>query len=359
MKQGIDFRFLLKLDQFELNVQASIPGQGVTGLFGRSGCGKTSLLRCIAGLSRPSDAFLSVNGNRWQESASGLFLPPHRRSVGYVFQQGLLFPHLKVRKNLEYGLRRSPPGGQREGFDRVVEILGLGDLLDRSTLRLSGGEKQRVAIGRALLNNPQLLLMDEPMAALDRAHKKEILPYLERLHEAARIPVIYVTHDLDELVHIADHLMLMDKGRLPAAGPLDEMLIRLDLPTTRDSNAGAVIDTRILSHDDEFHLTQLGFPGGELTVGWLDKPVGNEIRIRIHAKDISLVLEPPGPTSILNILPAQVIDTAIHGRGRVMIALDVAGTRLLARITRKSQVKLGLEPGMKVYAQIKSVALSL
>jgi molybdate transport system ATP-binding protein len=359
MNGEIQFRFRLPHQGFRLDAEATIPGHGLTGLFGRSGSGKTTLLRCLAGLEQAPEAYLSVGGECWHDSKKGIFLPPHQRAVGYVFQEGLLFPHLRVKENLAYGIGRSSGRTQGNALDHVVEVLELAPLLNRHPGQLSGGEKQRVAIGRALLHSPRMLLMDEPMAALDRQRKSEILPYLERLHREAEIPVIYVTHDAEELVRIADHLMLIDEGRLIARGPLAEVLSRMDLPIVRDTDAGAVLKTTILGHDEEFHLTRLGFAGGELTVGWIDRPTGSAIRIRIHAKDISLTLEPPGLTSILNILPAEIKEMAVHGRGRVMVRMEVAGYPLLARITRKSQSRLGLKEGMKVYAQIKSVALTL
>ncbi|MCB1759890.1 MAG: molybdenum ABC transporter ATP-binding protein [Gammaproteobacteria bacterium] len=353
----ITFRFELPLGEFPLQVSASIPAQGVTALFGRSGSGKTSLLRCIAGLERPESAYLRVGEELWHDSQRELFLPPERRGIGYVFQEGGLFPHLRVRENLAYGYRRTPMQERSATLSNVVELLALDPLLRRYPHQLSGGEKQRVAIGRALLNNPRLLLMDEPMASLDRGHKKEILPYLERLHRNTSTPIVYVTHDPDEMVRIADHLLLIEHGKLIAQGPLATLLARIDLPISRDDDAGAVIDAEILSHDEAFHLSRVGFAGGELTVAAIDQPVGSGIRIRIHAKDVSLALEPPGPTSILNILPARIVQMQAHGRGRMVIRLDIGGVPVLARITQKSQHRLSLEPGDRVYAQIKSVAL--
>lgn len=359
MSDSIRFHFKLPLGGFTLDATGEIPTQGVTALFGRSGCGKTSLLRCIAGLEQAGDAFLSIADECWHDSARGFYLPPHQRAIGYVFQEGMLFPHLRVRENLNFGYRRTPPAQRTGDFDRVVQLLGLDSLLNRRPAQLSGGEKQRVAIGRALLNHPRLLLMDEPMAALDRGHKKEILPYLERLHGESNIPIIYVTHDLDELSRIADHLVLIEQGTILAAGPLTELLARVDLPIARDEEAGALFDTRIIHHDETYHLTRLVFVGGELTVGWIDRPVGETVRIRIHAKDVSLALDPPGLSSILNVLPVTVLEMAAHGRGRMIVKLDLGGTPLLARITQKSQANLDLKPGMKIYAQIKSVALTL
>ena len=357
MNGDIRFHFTLPLAGFELFVDAEIPGQGVTALFGRSGSGKTSLLRCIAGLEKPSRAYLSINGDVWHDSDQGLFVPPQQRGIGYVFQEGVLFPHLKVKENLLFGFKRTPRAAQTESLQRVVDLLGLSSLLQRSPFQLSGGEKQRVAIGRALLNSPRLLLMDEPMASLDRGHKKEIIPYLECLHRSTNIPIVYVTHDPDELVRVADHLVLIEAGRLVAQGALEEMLARVDLPISRDYDAGAIISAHILEHDEHFHLTRVGFAGGELIIAAVDQPVGSDIRIRIHAKDVSLALDYPGPTSILNILPARVQEMQLHGRGRMVIRLDIGGVPVLARITQKSQQRLGLQPGAKVYAQIKSVAL--
>lgn len=357
MGEAIRFCFKLPLGDFELAAEAAIPARGVTALFGRSGSGKTSLLRCIAGLERPPLGYLRVDGDIWHDTRLGIFVPPAQRGVGYVFQEGALFPHLRVRDNLLFGFRRTPAARRVESLPRVVELLGLGGLLQRFPAQLSGGEKQRVAIGRALLNNPRLLLLDEPMASLDREHKKEIIPYLERLHQDTRIPVVYVTHDPYELVRVADYLLFLEKGRLIAEGGLDQVLARVDLPISRGDEAGAVITGRILSHDEQFHLTRIGFAGGELSVAWVDRPVGSEIRIRVHARDVSIALDPPGATSILNILPATVLEMQQHGRGRMVVRLDVGGVPILARITRLSSHRLGLAPGRRVYAQIKSVAL--
>jgi len=354
---SIRFRFHLARGGYDLKVEAELPGQGVTALFGRSGCGKTSLLRCIAGLEQPDDAYLKIGSDVWHDSSEGVFVPPNERAIGYVFQEGVLFPHLDVAANLRYGDQRTPEQMRTQSFDEVVALLGLEALLARQPVQLSGGEKQRVAIGRALLNHPRLLLMDEPLASLDRGHKKEILPYLERLHRNSQIPILYVTHDSNELVRIADHLVLVDEGRLLAQGPLEEVLARIDLPISRDDDAGAVINAGVLHHDEEFYLTQLEFAGGKLWVSWVDLPVGSPIRIRIHAKDVSLALDPPGPTSILNILPAKVDELQTHGRGRVVIKLDVGGVPILARVTQRSQQRLGIAPGKMIYAQIKGVAL--
>jgi len=356
---GIEFSFELERDDFQLNAKARLPGMGITALFGRSGSGKTSLLRCIAGLEQAGKGQLIVNGECWQDSTKGLFIPPHQRALGYVFQEAALFPHLRVKANLEYGWRRTPKAKRKGNLNHICDILGIGELLQRYPQQLSGGERQRVALGRALLNSPQLLLMDEPMAALDRPRKAEIMPYLERLHAEADIPILYVTHDLEELARIADHLALIEKGRILRQGPLAEMFASIDLPIARDEDAGAIIKTQITRHDDEYHLTHLHFCGGEILVSRIERAVGEPLNIRIHARDVSLALQPPGKSSILNVVQAVVTEMLDQGAGRIMVRLDAGGTPLLARITHKSQSRLGLERGSPVYAQIKSVAVSI
>jgi len=356
---GIAFSFELAQDGFQLNAEARLPGTGITALFGASGSGKTSLLRCIAGLERAGKGHIEINGERWQDSAKGLFVPPHQRALGYVFQEAALFPHLRVKANLEYGWQRTPAAEQKGELNHICDILGIGELLQRYPHQLSGGEKQRVAVGRALLNSPQLLLMDEPMAALDRPRKAEIMPYLERLHAEADIPILYVTHDLEELARIADHLALIENGRILRQGPLAEMFASIDLPIARDEDAGAIIKTQITQHDDEYHLTHLQFCGGEILVSRIERAVGEPLNIRIHARDVSLALQPPGESSILNVVQATITEMLDQGAGRIMVRLDAGGTPLLARITHKSQSRLGLEVDMPVYAQIKSVAVSI
>jgi len=356
---GIEFSFELERNGFRLNAKARLPGMGITALFGRSGSGKTSLLRCIAGLEQAGKGQLTINGKCWQDSAKGLFIPPHQRALGYVFQEAALFPHLRVKANLEYGWQRTPRAEHRGNLNHICDILGIGELLQRYPQQLSGGERQRVALGRALLNSPQLLLMDEPMAALDRPRKAEIMPYLERLHAEADIPILYVTHDLEELARIADHLALIENGRILRQGPLAEMFANIDLPIARDEGAGAIIKTQITGHDDEYHLTHLQFCGGEILVSRIERNVGEPLNIRIHARDVSLALQPPGESSILNVVQAVVTEMLDQGAGRIMVRLDAGGTPLLARITHKSQSRLGLERGTAVYAQIKSVAVTI
>ncbi len=354
---GIAAKFSLPLGRFSLEAAFEAPAQGITGLIGPSGSGKTSLLRCVAGLEAKAAGRLTVNGECWQDSERGLFLPPHQRPVGYVFQDAALFPHLNVRGNLEFGWKRVPQQERRQDFDQVVELLGIGPLLDRKPTHLSGGERQRVAMGRALLAAPRLLLMDEPLAALDPASKAEILPYLERLHRELSIPVLYVSHSPDEVARLADHLVLLEQGRVVASGGLHEMLARLDLSLSHGDQAGVVVDTVVGGHDETYHLSWLDFPGGRFSVPQVDCQPGHPKRLRVHARDVSLSLAHHSGTSILNIFPVTVSEIAEDSPAKLLVRLDAAGAPLLAGITKKSGALLGLKPGMSLYAQVKSVAL--
>ncbi len=357
MSGGIQFHFTLQRPGFQLDAEGVLPASGVSALFGVSGCGKTTVLRSIAGLEPAISGQLVVNGECWFDSKRGISIPAHRRGVGYVFQETALFTHLSVNENLLYGWRRTPQRERRSQPAEIIDMLGLELLLQRDTGALSGGERQRVAVGRALLNSPRLLLMDEPMAALDRSRKREILPYLERLHAAAEIPILYVTHDLEELVSVADHLVLMEAGRLTHSGPIEELMINTGLSIATEENAGALINAVVQAHDSQYNLTQLEFPGGKLIVSRIDKSIGTPVRLRIHAKDVSLAADHPGLTSILNVLPATVIALTPQGDSRVLVSLEIGGVTLLARITRKSESTLKLQPGRQLFAQIKSVAL--
>ena len=301
---SIEARFRLERGAFRLDAALQAPGRGVTAVFGPSGCGKTTLLRAVAGLERTADGYCRVGQTVWQDGTR--ILPPHRRPVGYVFQEASLFPHLTVRGNLEYGLKRVPAGQRRIGLDEVVALLSLETLLDRRPQRLSGGERQRVALGRALAVSPRLLLMDEPLAALDAARKRDILPYLERLPRELDMPILYVSHDLDEVARLADHLALMADGRVTAAGGIRDMLTRLDLPPAHAPDAEALVEAEVAGHDADYHLSRLRFPAGE---------------------------------------------------AQVLVRLDAGGVPLLSRITRRSADALGLHPGSRVFVQIKTVAL--
>jgi molybdate transport system ATP-binding protein len=350
---------------FRLELKLDLPGTGVIALFGRSGSGKTTALRLLAGLERGQGSAW-VLGACWQDSARGVFVPTHERRVGYVFQEASLFPHLTVRGNLDYAVRRRrrDAGAPRADVarDPVVALLGIGPLLARAPDRLSGGERQRVAIARALLAAPRMLLMDEPLAALDAIHKAEFFPYLARLRGELSIPILYVTHALEEAARLADHLVLLDQGRVVASGAAGEMFARVDLSSAFADEAGVVIDGVVGAQDAPFHLTRLDFDGGWLWVGGVDLPRGTTLRARVLARDVSLVLGPSPPSSILNIIEARVVEIADDGPDRVMVRLSLgAGAAgrvpLLARITRRSREVLELRPGLAVRAQVKSVAL--
>ncbi|MEW6132130.1 MAG: molybdenum ABC transporter ATP-binding protein [Pseudomonadota bacterium] len=349
-------RFKLAFPEFALDVDLDLPGRGVVALFGHSGSGKTTLLRAIAGLEKVPRGFLEVNGSVWQDAAT--FLPVHKRPLGFVFQEASLFPHLSVRANLAYGMRRVPAASRKVSLDHAVELLGIGPLLDRMPGRLSGGERQRVAIARALAVSPAILLMDEPLAALDLARKQEILPYLERLHEELEIPLVYVSHAPDEVARLADTLVAMEQGRVVAQGPLLETLARLDLPIRLGEDAGVVLEGEIAELDADWHLARIAFAGGGLWVRESGLAVGRQVRVRILARDISIALTPQADNSILNVIPATVEQLADETHPALaLVKLDAGGAPLVARITRRSAAKLQLQPGMKVWAQIKAVAL--
>ena len=349
-------RVALARPGFALDIASELPARGVTGLFGRSGSGKTTLLRCIAGLERGAGAQIVFNGTIWQDERR--FVPAHRRAIGYVFQESSLFPHLDVRGNLEYGLKRVAPQQRRLGFDEVVALLDLAPLLQQRATQLSGGERQRVAIGRALLTSPQLLLMDEPLSSLDQRSKAEILPHLERLRDQSAIPIIYVSHALGEIMRLADHLVLLEGGRVRASGPLQQLLARSDLPFGQLEDGGAVFDAVIEEHDATYHLTYVRISAGRLAVSLNRPPIGQRVRVRIDARDVSLALMPPKHSSIINVLPARVLELSeSRDRAQVLVRLETGTEPLLARITRRSAVELALSPGTTLYAQVKGVAL--
>lgn len=353
----IHARFDLAYPGFALDVDMQLPARGITALFGPSGSGKTTLLRCIAGLERAEGGLLRVKDQVWQEGEK--FLVTHQRPLGYVFQEASLFPHLSVRRNLEYGWQRIAASERKVQLEQVIPLLGLSQLIDRNDpSSLSGGERQRVAIGRALLTSPSLLLMDEPLSALDAASKQEIIPYLERLHSELDIPVLYVSHALDEVARLADHLVLLEQGRVIASGAPNDTLSRLDLPTAHLDDAGAVIEAKVAVHDEAYHLTRLDFFGGSLWVSKVERAAGTLVRARVLARDVSVAIAAPHGTSITNILAAHIVEIQDEGPDRVSLRLTVgSGQIILSRITRRSRDQLGLAVGMEVYAQVKSVAL--
>ena len=330
---------------------------GLTALFGRSGAGKTSLINAIAGLYRPDRGRIVVDGTVLTDTSAGIFVPAHRRRVGYVFQEGRLFPHLNVRQNLLYGSWFAPREAGGNPFDRIVELLGIGGLLARRPANLSGGEKQRVAIGRALLSQPHLLVMDEPLASLDEGHRGEIFPYIERLRDETRVPIVYVSHSIAEVARLATTLVVLSEGRVAAVGPTAQVMARLDLfPLTGRAEAGAILATRVAAHDRAFGLTVLKVAAGELRVPHLDLPVGAALRVRIRARDVMIALEAPAGLSALNVLPGTVAEIVAGEGPIVQMRLDCAGEALIARLTRRSVETLGLVPGKRVHAVIKSIA---
>jgi molybdate transport system ATP-binding protein len=361
MSNEIRASFYVKRGEFTLDVDLSLPGRGVSALFGHSGSGKTSCLRAMAGLDRAPRGYFAIGQEVWQDESRGLFVAPHQRALGVVFQEASLFSHLSVRCNMEFGQKRvQPRAGERQrrlALDEVAQLLGLASLLERSPGELSGGERQRVAIARALLAAPKILLLDEPLAALDLKRKLEIMPYLERLHGELSIPVIYVSHSPDEVARLADHLCLLDQGRVLASGPLNEVLSRIDLPSSFADETGVVIEARIAEHEAD-ELTRIEFPGGTIFVSRRSEPVGVLLRCKINARDVSLALAPQVQSSILNCVAATVVDLApSDAPGQLLVRLDAAGSPLLARITRRSAERLGIRPGLALYAQIKAVAL--
>jgi molybdate transport system ATP-binding protein len=349
---------------FVLNVQLALPERGVMALFGPSGSGKTTCLRVLAGLERSAHATVRVSGQTWQDSERGLFVPTHQRALGYVFQEASLFEHLTVEGNLRFGFDRTPHAQRRHDWRHGLEMLGIGHLLQRWPRELSGGERQRVAIARALATSPRLLLMDEPLAALDVARKADILPWLEQLHERLDIPVVYVTHSVDEVARLADRVVLLEQGRTLAQGPVSELMTRPDLPLAQGDSAAALVEATVCGRAPADALCLLSFAGGTLVLPQTRStplPAQTRVRIRIQARDVSLALIKPEQTSVLNCLPATVAAITDDGPGQVLVSLDLghpAGTtRLLSRISQLSRKRLGLQPGTAVFAQIKGVAL--
>ena len=351
----VDFEH--RLGSFELDIHFRA-GRGLTALFGRSGAGKTSVVNAIAGLIRPDKGRIVVDGSVLIDTGGGIRAPVHKRRIGYVFQEGRLFPHLTVRQNLLFGRwfgPRSSPSTQLEG---VVDLLGIGSLLDRRPGRLSGGEKQRVTIGRALLADPLLLLMDEPLASLDAQRKEEILPYIERLREQGNVPIVYVSHSVSEVSRLASTIVLVSDGRVRAVGPVREIMGRAELyPMAGRFEAGAVLDARVVAHDEHWRLTELGGTFGKLTVQRLSAPVGATLRVRIRSRDVILAAAPPPRISALNILAGRVEALVPIEDAALEVQLRLGDERLLARVTQRSGAALGLMPGQEVFAVIKTIAI--
>ena len=355
--RAISARLQLQRADFTLDVDLQLPGQGITALFGPSGCGKTTCLRSIAGLER-ARGNVTVNGHVWQDDAQQHWVPTHQRGLGYVFQEASLFPHLSVHDNIHYGLRRTPTARRAIALEPLLELLGITALLDRQPATLSGGERQRVAIARALATSPRVLLMDEPLSALDAQRKAEVLPYLDKLQTHLDIPVLYVSHALDEVARLASHLVLLREGRVLAHGATASMLARLDLPLTEGDAATTILTATVTAHDAATHLSTLAFDGAVLHLINAQPPaLGSQRRLRIQARDVSLSLQPPQHSSILNSLPATVQSVRADSPGYAMVALRTGSATLLARISQHSAQQLNIQAQQPVFIQVKSVAL--
>ena len=360
MSQHLQLDLQLQRPAFALQARLNLPAQGVTVLWGASGSGKTTLLRCLAGLERARGR-VQMGDTVWQEDASGQFTPPWQRRLGMVFQEASLFNHLDVQGNLQYGLRRLPAREQtaaRQALQQAVQVLGIGHLLTRRTNALSGGERQRVAIARALAVQPRLLLLDEPLASLDAARKREVLPWLQALRQHLQVPMLYVTHSADEVAHLADTLVVLDAGQVRASGLVAQVLASVSLPVHLGDDVGALVTGTVTGTDARWGLCRLALPGGELWVGQTGEAIGTALRVRILARDVSITLERASGTSIQNHLPCVVEqiapDPSMH---QMLVRLDASGTPVLARLTARAADQLGLRPGLAVWAQIKAVSL--
>ena len=350
----IECKIKVQLESFMLDANFSIPDRGITVVFGPSGSGKTTLLRAIAGLEKSDKGFLKIGDSVWQKGED--FLATHKRQIGYVFQDAALFDHLDVKGNLNFVIKRAI--GLKEDFiESIHNLLEIKTLLNRKTTQLSGGERQRVAIARALLTNPKILLLDEPLSALDLKRKNEILPYLDSIHNDLEIPILYVTHSQDEMSRLADHLLLIEDGNIIGSGPVNDMLTRFDMPLSHGGDAVSIIEAEVLKRDSEFNLMHLDFLGGQFIVPDNSFPVQTKVRIRVVARDVSLAKSKQVDTSILNIFPAMVQEIVNEGEAQVMVRLQIKDTILLACITRKSSYKLRLEKGSEIFVQVKSVAI--
>jgi molybdate transport system ATP-binding protein len=339
-----------------LDVDTVIPTTGVTAIFGHSGSGKTSLLRCIAGLEKAEKGQLMVNDTCWQDADT--FLPTHKRPIGYVFQEASLFPHLSGQKNLNYAIKRADQKVSPEFYQRVIEVMGIESILKRYPSQLSGGERQRIAIARALLIQPRLLLMDEPLAALDHQRKQEILPYLERLNKSFDIPILYVSHSMDEVARLADHILVLDKGKVVAEGELTEVFSRIDLPQRLAEESGVILHGNVIEKDEQWQLMRIAFAEGHIWLPDSGEVLEQAVRIRVLAKDVSLALSNHEDSSIVNRIPVTVNDIkSDQDKAMSLVRLTMGSEYLVAKLTQRSVHHLNLTIGLKVWAQIKSVAI--
>ncbi len=356
----IKAHFQINFPSFHLDTDLEVPAKGVTVIFGPSGCGKTTFLKCIAGLIRSPNGYFQLGEETWQDETKNIFLPVHEREIGMVFQEARLFSHISVESNLKYGLKRIPISERRVTWEQIINIMDLGPLLKRSPQKLSGGEQQRVAIGRALLTSPKILLMDEPLANLDTTRKLEIIPFLTKLKEELGIPIFYVSHSLNEVLQIMDTLVLIGNGKIIACGPANQVMAQTNLPQTASFNfRGSILETKVVDHDTEFNLTRVQFRNHFLYIPQQPFSPGQTLRLHVLAKDISIHLNPPqGPTSVLNILSGTVLEIGMvdSKESSVEIKLNV-GEPILATITRKSLHHLGLKIGQRVYLYFKAVKM--
>ncbi|MCU5774236.1 molybdenum ABC transporter ATP-binding protein ModC [Erwiniaceae bacterium BAC15a-03b] len=350
----LELNFSQQLGDHQLTINQTLPGQGITAIFGVSGAGKTSLINAISGLTRPQQGAIRLNGRVLSDAETGVHLPPEQRRVGYVFQDARLFPHYRVRGNLQYGMAKS----MKPQFDTLVQLLGIEPLLTRFPWSLSGGEKQRVAIGRALLTAPEILLLDEPLASLDLPRKRELLPYLQKLAKQVDTPMLYVSHSLDEILHLADNVLVLDQGKVKAFGALEQVwgssAMRPWLPRADQSS---VLRVQVLEQHPYYAMTALSLGDQHIWVSRIDAPPKTPLRIRIRAADVSLALQPPQNTTIRNILPVQVAEL-LEIDDQIEVRLQIGQRELWARITPWARDELAIKPGMWLYAQIKSVSIT-
>lgn len=356
---GLDIRLQLRRASFTLDVSLQLPSRGITVLFGASGSGKTTLLRGVAGLEPQARGVVRVAGDVWQADDDGIYLPTHRRALGYVFQEASLFTHLDVQRNLLFGLQRSAAAHDAGVLDSAVDLLGISHLLKRRVGELSGGERQRVAIARALATSPRLLLLDEPLAALDPARKLDVVPWLERLRDELQVPMLYVTHSVEEMTRLGDHLVVLEQGTVKVSGPLAPTLSSLDTSWVEPQEQGVLIDGQVAECDVAWHLARVAFPGGSLWIRDSGAAVGTRVRLRVLARDVSITTQEPAHTSIQNHVQARIeaIQPDAHP-SQLLVRLRFADSGVvLARITQRAWSQLGLTLGQTVWVQVKSVAL--
>jgi molybdate transport system ATP-binding protein len=343
---------------FELSLDLTLPDRGITVILGASGSGKTSLLRCVAGLERAAQAHIEMGGVVWQDDAQGIFVPTWQRAVGYVFQEASLLPHLDVKQNLVYGLKRAGQRAVTHSLDQAVELLGMGPLLGRSTAALSGGERQRVALARALASQPRLLLLDEPMASLDAARRQEILPWLEKMRDELHLPMLYVTHAVDEAARLGAHMVVLDNGQVKAQGPVADVFANIEQPAWVGDDMGAWLQGTVVERHAQWHLCRVALDGGQLWLRDAGVAVGQGVRMRVLARDVSIATVAPTHTSIQNQLSAVIEAMAPDAHpSQVLVRLRVGPWAVLARITQKAWSDLGLHLGQMVCVQVKSVAV--